>query len=513
MLYIWGHNNKWGLRWQDGHRKRFCIQFGNKIMFRKQIHLCLAIALGMACATYAGDYKIGCWEKSGKYDDWTTCEGWGNYGNTVLTPGVTTGVTLGKGALKVENDLGWYWGIKVYVNPAQFQKNNVFKIDITRLAADWTLSGEPNWNGLDFRIHGQGVSFEDFNDGNSWWSPSDGDGPITATWDYSDYKDLFPKNQSWVEFVIAFDNKGYTNPSGRGTFYLDNARLAIDTSETSIEKCIIKAGKTQYAELGPEDDDVSKMKDSFAISGSIPNFINLDEIDNVIVNLISGDDEIIYTEEIDPFDYLNTARRTFKYSYKIPRGEEGAITSFKIDFNKNIFSIKAQNLDLTGLTCPVTLELGIGDVTISATADETIINGAKKKIPIRLMRMYADTLRITKAKAKAGTTDSFAVKGEIAVETVDTIDLTDEEMVISWGDTQTFTIPAGSFRQTRATARVYKCSKVMIDDGAIATCKFDLDKCKFNISIKNAYLDETSGAVDFGISFADFDESATLYLP
>ncbi len=482
-------------------------------MFKKQIHLCLAIALGMACVACAGDYKIGNWEKSGINDDWTTCEGWGNYGNTVLTTGVTTGVTSGKGALKVENDLGWYWGIKVYVNPAQFQKNNVFKIDITRLAADWTLSGEPNWNGLDLRIHGQGVSFQDLGDGNSWWSPSDGDGTITATWDYSAYKDLFPKNPSWVEFVIAFNNTGYANPSGRGTLYLDNARLAMSSSDTSIEKCVIKAGKTQYAELGPEDDDASKMKDSFTISGTIPNFNNLDEIDNVIVNLISGDGEtIIYTEEIDPIDYLDTARRMFKYSYKAPRDEEGAITSFIIDFNRNIFSIKAQNIDLTGLTCPVTLELGIGDVTISATADETIINGGKL-IPIRLMLTYDNTLRITKAKAKAGTTDSFTVKGGIAVEAVDDVNLCEEEMTISWGDTQTFTIPAGSFRRTNATANEYKCSKLAIDDGAIVNCKFDLDKCTFNISIKNAELDFTSGAVDFGISFADFDESATLNLP
>jgi hypothetical protein len=513
MLYIWGYNNKWGLQWQDGHFRGVFYSFQEKIMFKKQIHLCLAIALGMACVAYAGDFKIGNWENPVNNDDWTTCEGWGNYGNTVLTPGVTTGITLGKGALKVENDLGWYWGIKVYVNPDQFHKNNVFKLDITRLAADWTVSGEPNWNALDFRIQGQGVSFQDLNDGGSWWSPSDGDGTITATWDYSAYKDLFPKNPSWVEFVIAFNNTGYTNPNGRGIFYLDNARLSISAAETSIEKCVIKAGNTQYAELGPKDTDVSKMEDSFSISGTIPNFNNLDEIDNVIVNLVSGDDEIIYTEEIDPIDYLDTARRIFKYSYKIPRGEEGAITSFAIDFNRNMFSIKAQNLDLTGLTCPVTLELGIGDVTMSAMADETIVNGAKKQIPIRLMRMYADTLRITKAKAKTGKTDSFTVRGEIAVEAVDSIDLTDEEMVISWGDTQTFTIPAGSFRQTRASARVYKCSKVVIDDGAIASCKFDLDKCRFNISIKNACLDVTSGAVDFGISFADFDESATLDLP
>ncbi|MGD0078691.1 MAG: hypothetical protein ABSB91_08735 [Sedimentisphaerales bacterium] len=120
----------------------------------------------------------------------------------------------------------------------------------------------------------------------------------------------------------------------------------------------------------------------------------------------------------------------------------------------------------------------------------------------------------TTGAAKAGTTDSFTVKGEIAVEAmIDTTDLADEEMVISWGDTQTFTIPAGSFIQTSVTAKAYKCAKVAIDDGAITTGQFDLDKCTFNIAIKNAALDATSGAVDFGISFADFNKTAALNLP
>jgi hypothetical protein len=494
-------------------------------VFVKQIHLCLVIVLGISSVTCAGDYQIGSWEKSGKNDNWTTCADWGNYGNTALAPGVTTGITSGKGALKVENDLGWYWGIKVYVNPAQFHKNNVFKLDITRLAADWTLSGEPNWNGLDLRIHGQSVSFQDLGDGNSWWLPSDGDGSITATWDYSAYKDLFPNNQSWIEFVIAFNNKGYMNPNGRGTLYLDNARLAISSSGSSITNCIIKAGKTQYAEEGPEDDDVNKMRDSFDISGTIPNFNDLDEIDNIIVNLISGDETIIYSEEINTIDYMDIARSKFNYSHKIPKGEIGAITSLLIDFNKNIFSIKAKNIDLTGLACPVTLELGIGDTTISIVADETIVNGARKTIPTRLMRMYDDTLIVTEAKAKAGTspsTDSLSVRGEVAVANIvlggDLPDLTLEDVIITWADAnetyvQTFTIPAGSFVQTSASRKSYQCSKITLAEGGIASGKFDLEKCTFNITVKNTTLDITTGAAVFGINFADFNETATLNLP
>jgi protocatechuate 3,4-dioxygenase beta subunit len=272
------------------------------------------------------------------------------------------------------------------------------------------------------------------------------------------------------------------------------------TVDLTITKCKVKAGKVQG-------------QDSFNASGTfaetLSDFTGITSIDVNIIALTGddGDLEEIYTESI-AFSASQVVKGKFKY-----KGLTGHITSLKIDFNKKTFAIKSKNIDLTGLEADVQLNVVLGDYTLSGDADETIVNG-KKLIPIRLMRTHADTLRITKAKAKDSSVqskDSLTVKGEIAVEAVDTTDLTSEEMIISWGDTQTFTIPAGSFVVKKGHS--YKCSKVSIDDGAIANCKFDLDKCAFNISIKNAELDDTSGAVDFGISFADFNETSELTLP
>jgi protocatechuate 3,4-dioxygenase beta subunit len=290
------------------------------------------------------------------------------------------------------------------------------------------------------------------------------------------------------------------------TWALTGGRGAQSESEPQtidliIVKCAVKAGKVQG-------------QDNFNTSGTfaetLPDFDGITSIDVNIIAL-TGDDgspEEIYTESI-AFSSSQVVKGKFKY-----KGLTGHITSLKIDFNKKTFAIKSKNIDLTGLECPLQLNVNMGDYTLSGDADETIVNGAKKLIPIRLMRTHADTLRIKNAKVKNSVydlNDMFTVKGEIAVAAVDT-DLVTEEMTITWGEGQTYTIPAGSFIRTSTSQRAYKCSNVAID-GAIANCQFNFDKCTFNVSLKKATLVETTGTVNFGISFADFDEPATLNLP
>jgi hypothetical protein len=113
----------------------------------------------------------------------------------------------------------------VGVNPADFKAHDTFKLDITRLANEWTPPGEPNayWNGIDMRIQGDGVSLEDLDNDNSWWSPANGDNPITAAWNYAAVRDMFGPNPGWVQFIFAVNAQHYLNPVGH--FYLDNARL------------------------------------------------------------------------------------------------------------------------------------------------------------------------------------------------------------------------------------------------------------------------------------------------
>jgi len=196
-----------------------------------------------------------------------------------------------------------------------------------------------------------------------------------------------------------------------------------------------------------------------------------------------------------------------------------------------------KNVDLTGLACPFELKFTMGIYELKGNAYETVVNGAKKLIPTRLMRLYDDTLVVTKAKPKHTTTpasDSLSVKGDIAVADMNLDanepNLCAEDVVITWGDAnatnvQIFTIPAGSFTASKK-GHTYKCSKIDVDptdeadvNDGIVTAKIDLDKCTFTVTVKEVndiYADALGDAV-FGISFetpeGTFDEEDDYTLP
>ncbi len=293
-------------------------------------------------------------------------------------------------------------------------------------------------------------------------------------------------------------------------------------SPLTISKCKIIAGKTQYH----DDNDVNDMKDSFEIRGigAFPSFLDLNQIG---IFIASKSDNIIIYEQNIPFNPEDVVKGKFKYSYKIPKGVPGAATSLIIDFIKGTFSVKAKNLDLTGLTCPVQFGLIMNNYDTNGIADESVING-RKLIPTRLMRLFKDTLIVTKTKFKNSTipsSDSLSIKGDIAVADMNLNtgepNLSTEDIVITLSDlndinVQTFTIPAGSFK-TSAKGHLYKCTKInpviapIPDANTLISAAIDLDKCTFKISITRADLDITSGGTKLNIAFADFDEEDDLF--
>ena len=290
--------------------------------------------------------------------------------------------------------------------------------------------------------------------------------------------------------------------------WLYEKRDAERSATLAITKCKVAAGKVQGA-------------DSFDASGTFPSAsIDLDDVTQIDVNIISlTDDTSIYYETLDIDASTNVSNGVLKYSYKIPKGGPGAITSLKIDTNKRTLAIKTKNIDLTGLACPLQIDLTLGYYILSGEVNETILNG-KKTIPTRLMRTYQDTLIVTKAKATDKSTplaDSFTVKGDIAVEDTD-VNLVNEDVVITWSDAneidvQTFTIPAGSFIADK-TGYVFKCSKITPDEGqGQVAAKIDLYKSLFTLTMKGVDLDTTTGDIKFGLSFADFNETGDYTLP
>jgi hypothetical protein len=290
----------------------------------------------------------------------------------------------------------------------------------------------------------------------------------------------------------------------------------------TITKCKVAAGKTQYH----NDADYNDMKDTFEASGTatLPGDVN--DINSVEVNIASvTDGNVIYTETLSDFNpTLVNSKGKYTHHAKVSKGRPGKITSLTLDFRKRTFAIKANNLDLTGLACPVQLGFTMGGYEVSGIADETVVNGSKQLIPARLMRLYRDTLIVTKAKVKNSanaSSDSLSVKGDIEVAdmNLDTNEpnLVNEDVVITWGDvndtnTQTFTIPADSFKASK-TGHTYKCGKInpvitpVENANTLVTASIDLDNCTFTVSIIKADISVVSGDVKFGLSFAAFAET------
>jgi len=332
----------------------------------------------------------------------------------------------------------------------------------------------------------------------------------------------FDKNSATISSTTPVSNIignvfNYTIPAATVCHFV----LATE-HQLTITKCKVTAGATQYH----GDGDFNDMKDSFEASGTFALINGYGDVNSIEVNITSaGAEEVIYSETLDDFNAAIVGR-TGKYVHKakIAKGQEGKITSLIMDFNKKTFALKAKNIDLTGLACPVQLGFTLPSESLSGQADETIVNGNKKTTPTRLMRLYEDTLAVTKAKVSNSTKpsgDSLAINGDIAVAdmNLDTGEpnLVTKDVVLTFGDvnditTQTFTIPAGSFKASKK-GHLYKCSKVnpvitpIADANTLVTASIDLDKCTFTISITKADLDTVSGDAKFGISFDAFNET------
>jgi hypothetical protein len=124
--------------------------------------------------------------------------------------------------------------------------------------------------------------------------------------------------------------------------------------------------------------------------------------------------------------------------------------------------------------------------------------------------LRVDSDKVTRGKKKPNT-DQLSVKGGFAVEDpgVSMTNRVSEGLVITLG-TQQFTIPANKLK---AGKDKFTCSKADVTEGGIASATFNFATCSFTITIKNTEIEADAGAVDFGLEFADFDESVPVVLP
>jgi hypothetical protein len=500
--------------------------------------VCLALMLYFSSTGY-GDIILGNWESADSNDGWIPAKNGTppEDANVIFTPGSDVGVTLGHGSLKVAAPIlpgttaDSYWRLQWLASPMDLTDAQL-QFDLTMVASEW--SGEWTKVAAKVAINSDGPS------GWKEYGPDVPDDKITViNRDTGETITSSPcewgnwqgdVNKTFTVNVSGYDATGATymgiaisvqNPAnGAGYFYFDNIRLL--TPDMTVSKGKVTAGKTQYL----EDGDYNNMKDTFTVSGTVVLPPDVNDINSVVVAITSTtDDYLAFTETLTDFNAtVVNAKGKYTHSAKVIKGQAGKITSMKLDFRKGTFSITAKNVDLTGLSCPFQIKFTMGSYELKGNAYETVVNGAKKTIPTRLMRMYDDKLVVTKAKVKNSTkasSDSLSVKGEVAVEDFTTSEpnLYAEDVNIIWIDkddtnnVQTFKIPAGSFKIPKK-GRAYKCSKInpeitpVAEPNTFIAATIDLDKCTFAVSITKADVSDeaATGDVQFGLRFADFNE-------
>jgi hypothetical protein len=262
--------------------------------------------------------------------------------------------------------------------------------------------------------------------------------------------------------------------------------MCVPRGAVEIDKCTVKAGKTDAA-------------DSIQISGLLDAFAS-DFIEatggNVVVTLmaehIPDPEETAWEFPIEAA-YLNNGIYT---SPKIkPADKADPVTSFTCDTNTGAMQFSAKNVDLTGLSCPITFTVQIGEYSAVIEMDEDIVNGPQKPCPPQLLMGVLDSLDVTKEKAKKSTTadsDSISISGAFTIDGPLPFSIS-EQVIITLGS-DTFIVPGNTFIMKNST---YSCKSFDTGNG-LFTAKFDTSKCTYNISIKNASLSD-SGDVDFGM--------------
>ncbi len=342
----------------------------------------------------------------------------------------------------------------------------------------FTISGNAGVNGVTM----SGLPGNPVADSNGLYSaavPYGWDGTVTPT--KTGYV-FMPMSRSYTDVTADFNDQNY-----------------IDLQITmTIKQFTIKAGRTRAAS-----------GDSFTVTGTSFNANQQDISGSTAIYLrLSNASELVF-EGVIPY---NSAKlKNGKYTYTRRRNDPNNICSGSFDLNKKTFRITAKGINLTGLSCPVNVELEWGSYLGHAQADETIVNG-RNPIPMQLLSGYADALRVDKASVHTNTKranrDSLTVKGAIAFKSA-TENLTQHSLTLHWGN-QDFNVPAGGFVASTHGRYKYKSPRGTVIE--IKNASFDLEKCTFTFSVKNATITSKTGTVEVGITCDAFDQSVAYHL-
>jgi len=277
----------------------------------KKLYLLISFVLvvTLASASYAADpCVIGNWEDSN--DGWLIdpCAPVG----TTTDYNATTGVTLDTKSLKLSApEPNWQRAIYIQLDDAnlvdEFFDGDIFSVDVTRLANEW--SGPGTYAGVQLVVNANSVSGSVWQDlgPRVWWSPPDGNTTQKAVWDYSTAKALIDEaTVSYLELIIVTNYD--PNFTTGGIYYLDNAQL-----------------RAYAGVIGDWENEM----DGWAIWPAAPNGTTTDYNDTIGVTLNSHSLEL-YVPEGGPQEALY-----------IQLDDEGLVDDF---FRSSLFSVDVTRL-------------------------------------------------------------------------------------------------------------------------------------------------------------------------
>lgn len=192
-----------------------------------------------------------------------------------------------------------------------------------------------------------------------------------------------------------------------------------------------------------------------------------------------------------------------KFNGTLKDSDSKAVALFRFDSYTHAFAFSLRNFDLTGLACPITVDITVGDdYTTQIVMDENIVNGTKTPCPPQLLMGVKDTLALTKSKVVNGkipNTDILTAQGYFTAE-----NLFDEngQFVLTL-DMQTFTVPRSQFKFKNG---IYSCTNTPVVEGGLLTAKFNTNKATFSLSLKKSTIPK-SGLTDFNLNLFGCDLS------
>jgi hypothetical protein len=301
-------------------------------------------------------------------------------------------------------------------------------------------------------------------------------------------------NQAFVKFDV-----GPFNPAPKEGPWINT--IGSVNTQISVTKCTVTAGSKDNS-------------DKISFSGKM--YATADDFNdaNAVEVAIDSNDMVSPCIQTFPINGKTFKIKNGTYSYS---GTENKLRkSFAYNVKTGKFSFTANNVELSGLGCPLSVGIEIGDYIGAAEVNETIVNGLRMPIPIQLMRGVKDVLRVErpydKYQVKYGNepnTDQLLVKGGFAVEdtNMSMANRVKESLVVTLG-TQTFTIPAN-----KAGKGKFTCSKADVNEGGTAAADFNFNTCSFTLTIKKTNITAGSGDVDFCVAFAGYSQCEQITLP